>query len=343
MKKFIKIKTMILAALSMATLSSCLVDQSVEQDIQTTSYPTATFTLVGGATTFNEEGGKVFTYQITTDKMIERPIDFSAVQVGGTATVHEDYDIEQGVVAPYTTSGQIVITIYEDEAIEETETLNLEFITGPSLANKFLSNPNTQLPDPLSLTIENYVSDDLVMTFDWETGIEFGGVVYGACDNIDLDVFVSDADGFDINDPWATFNGTNYSATGDCPEAFDWILADWGDGEYIIWHENWSNGFAGLGTNTLVPITATFLKPGGWEQVVVQDDSQALNSDYGGEADDVPFMTHGFIAKLTVANGLYTITDYAGTVLVDGKSAKAKTERPDITRVREREPSATLK
>ena len=59
-------------------------------------------------------------------------------------------------------------------------------------------------------------------------------------------------------------------------------------------------------------------------------------SDNDGEADDVPFMTHGFIAKVTIANGLYTITDYERTVLVDGKSAKTKTKRPNITRTRER-------
>ena len=45
-------------------------------------------------------------------------------------------------------------------------------------------------------------------------------------------------------------------------------------------------------------------------------------SDNDGDDDDVPFMTHGFIAKVTIANGLYTNTDYERTVLVDGKSAK---------------------
>jgi len=176
MKKFIKIKTMILAALSLATLSSCLVDEPTEPIISTDSYPTATFTLIGGSTTFNEKGGTEFIYQITTDKMIDRPMDFTAVVVGGTATEHEDYDISQGTVPPFSTSGQIVITVYEDKDIEETETLSIQFVTGPSLANKYLSNPNTVLPGQLNLTIENYVSDDLDMTFAWEKGIELFGI-----------------------------------------------------------------------------------------------------------------------------------------------------------------------
>ena len=67
-------------------------------------------------------------------------------------------------------------------------------------------------------------------------------------------------------------------------------------------------------------------------QGLVQDDSQAQNSENGGEDDEVPFETHGYIAKVTIANGLYTITDYEGTVLVDGKSAKTKTERPNISK-----------
>ncbi len=156
MKKFIKIKTMILAALSLATLSSCLVDQSVEQDIQTTGYPTATFTLDGGATTFNELSEPVFIYNIVTDKMIDRPIDISAVQVGGTATLHEDYDVENTTIPAYSNTAQLVVTVHNDTDVEGTETLKLQLRSGPSLANQFLINPSTSFPS-LDLTIEDWV------------------------------------------------------------------------------------------------------------------------------------------------------------------------------------------
>ncbi|MDX5584747.1 MAG: hypothetical protein QNK20_07420 [Aureibaculum sp.] len=156
MKKFIKIKTMILAALSLAILSSCLVDQSVEQNIQTTGYPTATFTLDAGATTFNEFSEPVFIYNIVTDKMIDRPIDISAVQVGGTATLHEDYDVENTTIPAYSNTAQLVVTIHNDAVVEGTETLSLQLRSGPSLANQFLINPATSFPT-LDLTIEDWV------------------------------------------------------------------------------------------------------------------------------------------------------------------------------------------
>jgi len=172
------------------------------------------------------------------------------------------------------------------------------------------------------------------MTFAWEKGIELFGDTYSTCGNIDLDIFVSDAAGFDINDPWATVNWTNYAATGDCPEEFTWNMADWGDGEFIIWHDLWYNGFAGYGTNVFVPVTATFFRPGAWTQDIVQNESQAANSDDWGVVDDYNDYTgawhNGVIAKIIIADGKYTITDYDGTVFVDNKSLSARTERPSF-------------
>ena len=225
-----------------------------------------------------------------------------------------------------------MIMIHNDLEVESAETLSLTIESGPSLANKYLVNPSSTYPSA-SLTINNFESDDLTMSFDWERGIDFGGVTYGACANIDLDIFVSNAAGFDINDPWATFNGTDYAATGDCPEAFDWIMSDWGDGDYVIWHEVWDNGFSGLGTNTLVPITASMTRAGVFSATVVQDDSQAMNSDNDGEAQDLPTDTHGVIAQVSVSGGIYTISDYNGAVLASGKTNSRKTKKPAIEKV----------
>ncbi|NNC51339.1 MAG: hypothetical protein HKO01_12490 [Flaviramulus sp.] len=298
------------------------------------NYPTPTFTLTSSAnlSALNEGDENVLVWDVTVDKPIDRNLNFSWVVLGGTATLHEDYDLVNATIPAYETTGQLMIMIHNDSAVEGAETLQLTVESGPSLASKYLVNPSSSYPTA-SLTINNFESDDLEMSFDWEKGIDFAGSTYGTCANIDLDIFVSNAAGFDINDPWATFNGTNYAATGDCPETFDWIMSDWGDGDYVIWHEVWSNGFAGLGTNTLVPITASISRAGVFSTTVVQADVQAMNSDNGGEADDLPVDTHGVIAQVSVANGIYTISDYNGNVVATGKTNTAKTKRPSIDKV----------
>jgi hypothetical protein len=154
MKNYINISSILLGAL--LVFSSCQEDQDVAPIQSTADYPIASFTLSGGSTTFNEKSEPVFVYDIVLDKPLLRNVDISAIQVGGTATLHEDYDIVNATILPYTTTGQITIMIHSDAVVEGTETLDLEIITGPSLANKFLLNPSSELPT-LSLEINDYV------------------------------------------------------------------------------------------------------------------------------------------------------------------------------------------
>ena len=327
-----KLKYIISSTIVTLLLFGCDAEQAgldLEPVGSTDRYPTPTFTFSGGATTFNEKDEPVFTYSIVLDKPTDRPIDFSFVQIGGDAEVDHDFVLENATVPAYATTAKMSVIILNDLEAEGTETLQLNIESGPSLANKYLVHPDTQYPGTLSLTIQNNISDDLVMSFDWERDINYAGTDYSTCVNIDLDIFVSDAAGFDINDPWSTFNGTNYAASADCPEVMDWVMSDWGDGDYVIWHEVWSNGFRGLGTNTLVPITASIVRPGAFSVDITQDDSQAMNSDNDGEADENPSETHGVICLLTVSNGTYKVSDYAGNELASGRlSNRTKTERP---------------
>jgi len=154
MKKYINLKSILLGALIVFT--SCQEDQDVDPIQSTSDYPIASFTLTGGSTSFNERSEPVFVYDIVLDKPLLRNVDISAIQVGGTATLHEDYDIVNATILPYTTTGQITIMIHNDAVVEGMETLELEIITGPSLANKFLLNPSSDLPT-LSLEIDDWV------------------------------------------------------------------------------------------------------------------------------------------------------------------------------------------
>ena len=63
-----------------------------------------------------------------------------------------------------------MVEIHADVVPEGTETIELQ-ITLPSLGNRYLLNPSTVLPS-ISISIENFVSDELDMYFGWDKVID---------------------------------------------------------------------------------------------------------------------------------------------------------------------------
>lgn len=330
MKKYINLKYLILGSLLALLSISCEADQDVADIADPSVYPTATFSI--GETTVNEEGNPVIEITVTTDKKIDREISFSLEATGGTATLHEDYEIEDAGLLAYQTEAKLLVTIYEDSAIEVDETIELQ-VTMNSLANKYLVNPNTVLPS-YTITIENYVGNTLDMEFSWDYTIDG----YSTTNNIDFDIFVADAEGYDNSDPWATVNYTNYAATGNHPETFSFNFEDWADGEYILFHDLWYNAFYGYGPADMsLPIVATFTRPGLFSETITQDSSQSINGlTTNGYVDDDGNETgtyhNGFIAKVKIDNGVYTVYNYKGAEIVSGKSNKNRTPRPSNLR-----------
>jgi|GEM_PF-3466376 len=131
--------------------------QDVAPVISTDSYSTATFTLSGGPTTSNEQNETVYVYDVVLDKPLQFNHDFNfEVLPGTTATEHDDYDVTGGTVPSFGTTTQLMVTIYNDTEVEGTETLNLQVVSGPAVADSKRLNPNTQHP-VLNLTIEDWV------------------------------------------------------------------------------------------------------------------------------------------------------------------------------------------
>ncbi len=65
---------------------------------------------------------------ITMDKPIKTTTTFTANQIGGSATLHEDYEISGGVIPAYQTKGEIVISISSDLDVEGDETIDFEIM-----------------------------------------------------------------------------------------------------------------------------------------------------------------------------------------------------------------------
>ncbi len=221
MKKYIKFKLLIFVAFLAIMAVSCDENNDPEPIVSTENYPVATFDISG--TTANEEGGSVIFVTINTDKMLTRGISFSAEQIGGTATLHEDYDIVDVTIDPFTTEAVLQIEIHEDALFEGDETLEIQ-ITTPSLANRYLLNPTTVLPS-YSITIKNYYDPTLLsIVFAWDTD-----------DDMDI-VTMSDTATYPLT-PWGTGG-----ATGANPEVDQSIwLAD-PVGNYYVDLIDWDAG-----------------------------------------------------------------------------------------------------
>lgn len=330
MKKFIKFKLLFILSVVILAISCEESSQDVEPIISTDGYPLATFSV--GPTEINEAGSPEVIITIKFDKMINRPVTFNAVQVGGTAVVHEDYDFSEAIVEAYTNQAELVVKIYEDATIEDIETLVLQ-LEAPALSNKYLINPDSELPE-YTIKIDNYVSKSLDMTFDWDKLINFGGTDYHTHGNIDFDIYISKSP-FSMDDPFniESLLAVYDAASGNAPEELSISLDDYEDGDYYLFADTYSNGFAGLDTNTEVPINTTFLREGKSSQTLTQDPSQVLNSDTPGGAEGGNFQ--GYIAKITIANGEFLID---GTVpagkMAGSKNAVgnlSKTQRPDVS------------
>ena len=250
MRKYFKYKLIGLGLILIGIAACDTAEQEVSPIISPDGKPEATFVLVPG-TTITE--GDTIIYTITTDKKIERSMTFSFKQTGGTATDH-DYVVVPGVIEPYTLSTQVIIITANDNVLGDAKTLTGE-IGAFSIADRYLLNPSTVNPTP-SFTINNYVSPDLMVSFSWDQEILIDGEALNAADNMDWDMFVSVADGFDISNPWASEIGIYDAATGSHPEQL--TLSGLDDGTYILWADLYASDFAGsTNDSSLIAITTT--------------------------------------------------------------------------------------
>lgn len=272
---------------------------------------------------------------ITTSDIASKDIIFKLVQIGGNAVEGTDYTFSEMSALDYgDIGGRVVIPAYSTSGFVDVIGLDVVGKAGKTATFKLesmqsmigIAGDNTEI----TVTIEK--SNSLSMSFDWSMSI--GG--FSTADFIDMDIFISDATGFDIADPWLV-DPLDAAATGDVPEVYTMDLSDWSNGTYVIWHDLWENGFydAGL-TDTAVPIKATFTRYGAFQQNVVQHPSQTMmsnttNGAYVGGVGFTGAFHNGIIAYVTIANGEFTVTDFNGTNLVSGKTANAvqkRTKRP---------------
>ena len=342
---------------------ACEYSQDVDPVVSPDNYPKITITPAAeyGAV---KEGDTIY-YNLSIDKTIDRSLTISAQITDGKAT-EDDFVVSGGTIQPYSTTGTLMIIFEKDYVAEEVENVSLELGLS-SLAEKYMVHPSTVNP-VFNLAIENYVSDILIVNIGWgmpitgletvygETELPNGEVIewvdtveveYDAADYMDFDVMISPAATFDPADPWASDMGNYSAATGNNPEVFEGALSD---GEYVLWTDFWYNELydpeehemVSFDDSTLtVAMTANFTRQG-----------TSLDLDVDLTETNVPFVFqpgavlsysptvysgyafNGVIAKIVVADGVYTIVNYEDDTVLGAarKSMKARTPRPAALR-----------
>jgi len=323
MRKFIKYKVIGLAFIVISMVACDQASQEPEPIGSPSGYPVSTVTPT--ATTVME--GNSLIINITIDKTIDRAITFTFNQTGGTAD-EADYTITPATLQPYTKSVQMVLEALLDYDFTASETLVGE-IGVYSIADRYLLNPSTVNPVPVSLTITNAVAPELEVSFSWNADVTFGGDTYDAADYIDFDFLVSPEADFDIADPWASEIGIYDAATGSHPEQM--TLSGLDDGSYLLWCDLYYNDFVGYSDGSVkIPIVATFTRQGTSvvDTEVGMDPADMMADNTPGFDNDPSGVYNAVIAKVTVAGDKYTITKYDDTTIGPFKSGTPKTARP---------------
>jgi hypothetical protein len=303
MKNINKLRFLLPVAILALTVWSCDENLDPAPVVSTEGYPVATFT--ASATTVNEKDG-VFSIKITTDKAIGRGITFSAEQTGGTAVLHDDYDIVEAIVAPFSKEATVKVKFYGDALKENDKTLQLK-ITTPSLANKYLLNPTTTLPS-YTVTIKNYVSTDLDMVFNYNKSFTDGTTAKTLCGiSYDVDFYVLDDKLVDT--------GNYQAASGNCPEALTVSPAKFKNGTYHIYHDLYDNkALPTLNTPEFtVPIVVDYSRAG----VVAGKFNQEAAFAFSSKAAK----SYDYVISIVVSNGVYTLVDSKKSIIANAKTA----------------------
>ncbi len=319
-KNKLKIVNRIVLLCGLVLFASCE-NTDVADTVIDANQPILTVTSSTGSFNFNDvENDQVITITATLNKPTDKQVRLYVFQESGTADAQ---DIKLPVtgyidIPAYQTTASATITINKDDLVETTETAVINIGDTRTTAALYT-------PIQMNITISNYVSNDLKMTFDWEEDIMFQGTAYSTCVNADIDVYIAPAAGFNINNPFANVIADYAAATGNCPEEWTISFDNYADGEYVLFTDFYDNQFLGINQYDPIPVHATFTRSGVFSQTVEQDATQVFTTD------TQPGSMNGYVAKLIISNGVYTIQDYSGTTIVSGRqshSQQDKVKRP---------------
>lgn len=147
-----------------------------------------------GVQSSNEKDETVYTFTITLDKPQVVPVVVAVHQISGNATSGDDYDVPKTITIPaYATSATATVKILNDDLVEGVETFTLQ--VGD------IATSNAGIPTKtMSFSIDNYLSDDLVLDLIVDQPYSIFGTPYTLC-----------GEGYDVD--YGLFRGPTYAGS----------------------------------------------------------------------------------------------------------------------------------
>lgn len=97
--------------------------------------------------------GDVLEFEITTSKMLKNSVDFAAILTEGSGVDESDFEVEGGVLNPFTTKTTMSITVLNDGFPELGEKLEFE-IGAFDIAQNWILSPESDIEE-VSLDVAN--------------------------------------------------------------------------------------------------------------------------------------------------------------------------------------------
>lgn len=283
---------------------SCTKDDTTKSVITTTK----SFGFEGLQDTYTIKEGESLDlgYTFNDDQIFELTVEYEA---SGSAVEDTDFELSahSEEIITLQKSGSVSISATKDFETEGTEYVDVTFSS-----YRADNSINSRV---VRVYIEDVVSTDLLMTFDWNGTFVYAGNTYPICGNVDLDIYVLDEDGNDTGDYQA--------ATGACPEHIV-LKSTAPDGTYILASNMWENGLAGLGLNVPFPIKVSVFKQDKFDTSFVPD--KIWTSEDPDQANDDNTDLYP-VAKIVKSGSIFTVSDPDGIEIAKGILANTSHKR----------------
>lgn len=325
MKKITKQFLFCALSLSALTFVSCDDDDATgDSTLEVTQGVVATVNLVAplaATQTVNEpvevDDEITYSYTITLNQPQSKDVHISVMQIAGSAD-SEDFEFTADVVIPaYATTGTGTITVLSDVAPEGTEDFTLQ-IGGVNTSNATLA------PTTVSFTINNAISPELDLTFNFNKAFSISGTAFTLCAiTYDMDFLVLDSNFDDF--------GVYDAATAACPEHLVMDPTTFPDGEYHIFYDIWDTGNLNGGANTatdginnflhdpfVIPISVDYFRAGGIEAGTFNQESIYAPRSSSPAGYQNP--NGNYVVTIVVANGVYTLKNSIPEVIASGRT-----------------------
>lgn len=245
-----------------------------------------------------------FTYSVTITEAQPVDIQISVKQIAGDATEDEDFTFDHTVVIPaYSLTAVGNIAIKNDVTVEGMEGFTLQIGD--------INTSNASIPTKtVSFTINNYLSADLDLTFNFDQDFSYQGDILSSCAiGYDMDYYVLDS----------SFNDTGIydAADSGCPEhltlSADGSLAD---GVYYIYYEIYDDGGLDNVYHDIfeIPTTVDYIRAGGITAGSFTQEAAFVPNSVSGNGDSE------YVITIELNAGVFTLSNNNSDILATGKS-----------------------